>query len=62
MNWDKFFKFVDEVYGSAVSEEDSSPFVNCPECGEPFFKEDYEGEPICLACGFNFETGEMEEE
>lgn len=62
MDWETFFEFADDVYGSAVAEEDSSPFVVCPECGEPFFKEDYEGKPICLACGLNFESGEIEEE
>ena len=62
MNWETFFEFANDVYGTAVEEKDSSPFIICPECGEPFFKEDYEGEPICLACGFNFETGGMGEE
>ena len=46
MNWETFFEFADDVYGTAVEEKDSSPFVTCPECGEPFFKEDYDGEPI----------------
>lgn len=54
MNFKELWKFADKTYGSAVAEDDASPFVECPECGEPIFEEDYENDNTCHACGFDF--------
>ena len=62
MEWNEFFKLADEKFGLAVTEEDSTPFVVCPECGEPFLKDDFDGSPVCWCCGYNLVTDEYEED
>lgn len=62
MEWKDFYKMADETYRTAFHDKDADEVVHCPECGEPLFEADYEGKPVCHACGFNLETGEMEEE
>jgi len=42
-NFDEVWDYCKTVYGTAVREdgEDGDKFFDCPECGEPIFKEDY---------------------
>lgn len=73
----KFLNLIDDVVDtfdvkSYLDNEDEaenpeSPWFECPECGEPILWEDWKQSltlerGICPICGFNFESGEMEEE
>ena len=63
INWEQAFELVEEVYGVHTDEEEG--FFHCPECDEPIYGcdwEDVEDFTVCPICGFNFVSGEMEEE
>lgn len=56
MSWDDFCRMADDVYGTYYKDDDADEFVFCPECGEPIFKEDYNLDGTCPACGFDLES------
>ena len=53
MEWKELVELAAQVFGSVVREE-SEEFIICPECGEPIYKEDYNGDNLCPCCEFNF--------
>lgn len=64
--WERVARYCQEVYGAYIDWEEE--FYECPECGEPVYKVDYnemgdyytiDGEgPICPVCEFLFEEDE----
>ena len=53
MEWKELVELAAQVFGSVVREEDVE-FIICPECGEPIYKEDYNGDNLCPCCEFDF--------
>lgn len=53
-----------ETYGTFAYFHSGDEFFHCPECGEPILHQDWldRDYTVCPICGFNFYTGEMEEE
>ena len=59
--WEKVAKIAYEVYGAHVDWEER--FFECPECGEPIYKDDWEDVDFvfpedgfcCPVCDFLFE-------
>ena len=61
--WEQIFYLVEEVYGVPIDEAEG--FFHCPECDEPIYDcdwEDVKDFTVCPICGFNFVSGEMEED
>ena len=57
--WNECAELIESVYGGFVNWEEE--FFECPECGEPIYKNDWILEDyLCPVCDFNFETGEHE--
>ena len=55
--WDYAANYVEVVYGGYVNWDEE--FFNCPECGEPIYKSDWdEHEPwqLCPVCEFSFDA------
>jgi len=52
--WEINARIVENVYGGYVDREEE--FYNCPECGEPVYKCDWDDEEfdtvLCPICGF----------
>lgn len=62
MNWSWSYcaEYCEKTYGAYVDWEEE--FFNCPECGEPIYKCDWEDNDtwtICPVCEFDFVTSEM---
>lgn len=53
MEWKHLVRLVDQLFDSVVREDDEE-FIICPECGEPIYEEDYNGDNLCPCCEFNF--------
>lgn len=60
--WEKAAKVCQEKYGVFVSFDEGDEWFECPECGEPILKEDWEDENFihCPVCGYNFDTDEYD--
>lgn len=56
--WEEVAKFVSETYGAFVDWDER--FFICPECGEPIYECDWEGEEFssCPVCDFVWEEDE----
>lgn len=59
--WEKAAKICKKKYGVFVS---SDGWFECPECGEPILKEDWEDENLihCPVCEYNFDTDKYDDE
>lgn len=61
MTYSEIMKKVVSTYATLSDDE----MFHCPECDEPIFEEDWDIDEIeheCPICGFNWETGEIEDD
>ena len=62
--WEKAAKICQEKYGVFVSFDEGDEWFECPECGEPILKEDWEDENLihCPVCEYNFDTDRYDDD
>lgn len=53
MKWKELVELAEQVFDDVVREDDAE-FIICPECGEPIYEDDYNGNNLCSCCEFNF--------